>query len=53
MHGMSIAEGILLTLEAEGKKHQFNKVKKVWLEVGRYTTRQRMLHDIRKQIKHY
>jgi hydrogenase nickel incorporation protein HypA/HybF len=36
MHEMSIAEGILLTLEAEGKKHQFNKVKKVWLEVGRF-----------------
>lgn len=34
MHEMSICEGILLTLEEEAKKQQFQRVKQVWLEIG-------------------
>lgn len=34
MHEMSIAEGIVLSLEAEAQKQGFERVKTVWLEVG-------------------
>lgn len=34
MHEMSIAEGIVLSLESEAKKQGFERVKTVWLEVG-------------------
>lgn len=37
MHEMSIAEGIVVSLEESAKQHQFTRVKKVWVEVGRFS----------------
>lgn len=34
MHEMSIAEGIVQVLEDEAKRQSYQKVKKVWLEIG-------------------
>lgn len=36
MHEMSIAEGIIQVLEDESKKQSFSRIKKVWLEIGRF-----------------
>ena len=37
MHEMSIAEGILLTLEDQAKQHDFSTIRKVRLEIGRFS----------------
>ena len=36
MHEMSIAEGILMTLEEQAKLHDFARIRSVRLEIGRF-----------------
>ncbi len=38
MHEMSLAEGILQTIEDAAGKEKFNKVLAVWLEIGRLSS---------------
>ena len=36
MHEMSIAEGILMTLEEQARRHGFERIRRVRLEIGRF-----------------
>ena len=38
MHEMSLCEGILEIMEAEAEKQQFQRIKKVWLQIGDLAT---------------